>query len=116
MTQPKTTLVPGVPWPEVGEWPTRFTHAEKPKRVIKPKAKAVDLCEAKVKKGVFQHPVQAERKPAVKLVKSTTLDSAFDQIAKGDIKSKHKHAVKNLKRPDLAPKEFFIFSKARSYK
>ena len=114
----KTVLVEGVGWPEVGEWPVRFEHKEKPKRVIKPKAKpkAVDLCEVKVKKGVFQHPVQAEPKPAVKVVKSTTLDSAFDQIAKGDIKSKHKHAVKNLKRPDLAPKEFFIFSKARSYK
>ena len=92
MTQPKTTLIQGVGWPEVGEWPTRFEHKEKPKRVIQkkpkvkaepkpaPKPKAQDICEVKVKDGVFQHPKQG----------------------------------RTLKRPSLEPKQIFYFSKARS--
>ena len=31
----KTTLVEGVAWPEVGEWPNRFKHASKPIRQFK---------------------------------------------------------------------------------
>jgi hypothetical protein len=30
----KTTLVEGVGWPEVGEWPHRFKHASKPIRNV----------------------------------------------------------------------------------
>ena len=35
----KTTLIEGVGWPEVGEWPRRFKHESKPIRVFKPKKK-----------------------------------------------------------------------------
>ena len=70
----KTVLVEGVGWPEVGEWPVeekpKFKHAQKPVRVIKPKAKpkpkpapvpvpapkAEAVCEVVVNEGVFMHP------------------------------------------------------------
>ena len=39
MTVVKTTLIEGVGWPEVGEWPHRFKHESKPIRIFKPKKK-----------------------------------------------------------------------------
>ena len=36
MTIIKTTLIAGVGWPEVGEWPRRFKHESKPVRIFKP--------------------------------------------------------------------------------
>ena len=94
----KTVLVEGVGWPEVGEWPVRFEHKEKPKRVIKPKAKP------------------KPKEPELRIFRDHELAAARKQLETGEAKSKHKHAAKNVKRPNLAPKEFFIFSKARSYK
>lgn len=35
MNTVKTTLIAGVGWPEVGEWPRRFKHESKPIRVFK---------------------------------------------------------------------------------
>lgn len=105
----KTVLIEGVGWPEVGEWPARFKHEEKPKRVFKRK----EVCEAKGD-GTFHHPKQAKpRKPVKPVPKSTALDAAIKQIETGDVKSKHKHAAKNFKRPSLEPKAFFVFSRAR---
>ena len=36
MSTVKTTLIEGVGWPEVGEWPHRFIHASKPIRQFPP--------------------------------------------------------------------------------
>ena len=93
MNEVKTTLVPGVPWPEVGEWPTKTT----PHKV---KAKQTDKnFEKWVKK----------KKDA--LITGADLGLSIKQ----EIKQKVKKA-EVYKRPDLAPKEFFIFQKAKASK
>ena len=87
----KTTLVPGAPWPEVGEWPT------KARTPTKGKAKQTDKnFEKWVKK----------KKDA--LISGADLGLSIKQTIKQKVKK-----AEVYKRPDLAPKEFFVYSKAR---
>ena len=93
MNEVKTTLVPGVPWPEVGEWPTRTTPS-------KVKAKQTDKNFEKWTK---------KKKDA--LITGADLGLSIKQTIKQKVKK-----AEVYKRPDLAPKEFFIFQKARPSK
>ena len=90
----KTTLVPGVPWPEVGEWPVKLRTPSKVK------AKATDENYEKWKK-----------KDA--LVTGADLGLSIKKEIQQKVKVKKPEVYK---RPDLAPKEFFIFQKARPSK
>ena len=91
----KTTLVPGAPWPEVGEWPV-----VKEKTPSKVKAKATDANYEKWKK-----------KDA--LVTGADLGLSIKKEIQQKVKVKKPEVYK---RPDLAPKEFFIFQKAKASK
>ena len=94
MTTYKTVLVPGVPWPEVGEWPVKL------RTPAKVKAKQTDKNFEKWTK---------KKKDA--LITGADLGLSIKQ----EIKQKVKKA-EVYKRPDLAPKEFFIFQKAKASK
>ena len=94
MNEVKTTLVPGVPWPEVGEWPVKLRTPSKVK------AKQTDKNFEKWAK---------KKKDA--LITGADLGLSIKQ----EIKQKVKKA-EVYKRPDLAPKEFFIFQKAKPSK
>lgn len=91
MNEVKTTLVPGAPWPEVGEWPV------KTKTPTKVKAKQTDDNFEKWTK---------KKKDA--LVTGATLGLSIKQTIKAKVKK-----AEVYKRPDLEPKAFFIYSKAR---
>ena len=88
--QPRTTLVPGVPWPEVGEWPTRTTPS-------KVKAKATD--------DKFE---MWKKKKKDALITGAELGLSIKQ----EIKQKIKKA-EVYKRPSLEPREFHIYQKAK---
>ena len=98
--QPKTTLVAGAPWPEVGEWPVA-----KEKTPSKVKAKATD-----------ENYEKWTKKNKDALVTGSKLGMSIKQEIKQKTKKVKVKKPEVYKRPDLAPKEFFIFQKARPSK
>lgn len=87
----KTTLVPGVPWPEVGEWPT------KARTPTKGKAKQTD---------------KNFEKWASKKKDALITGADLGLSVKQEMKQKQKKA-EVYKLPDLAPKQIFYYSKAK---
>lgn len=68
MSETKTVLAPGAPWPKPEDWPVQlFTLRQKPVRVITPKKRKLKtttkpfrrydlLCEVVLDGNIFKHP------------------------------------------------------------